>query len=304
MESFVSTGGPARPSKNERREAAREKARLLREEQRKRERRNRFLIGGGITVGALAIIAIIAVIIFTSIRPAGPGPANMATDGIKIGQGLVAETTPALQPGEDPQEPSANEANVVDIRIWVDFLCPVCNAFETANGEQIRGWLEDGSVTYEVHPISFLDRLSQGTKYSTRSANAAACVANYSPDSFFDYMQILFENQPAENSAGLDDATLVSLAEEAGVEKQSQIEKCVTDGQFANWVGQATLRAQAGPIPNSDVASIEGTPTVIVNGVQYRGAVDDPDEFAAFVLAQSSTPTPDSTSTPTPTPTP
>ncbi|MCU1436948.1 MAG: hypothetical protein JWP66_35, partial [Naasia sp.] len=70
-----------RPSKNDRREAAREKARQLREEQKKRERRNRVLLGGGIGIGVLAIIAIVVFVIFTSIRPAGPGPANMASDG-------------------------------------------------------------------------------------------------------------------------------------------------------------------------------------------------------------------------------
>lgn len=301
----MSTGGTApRPSKNERRDAAREKARALREEQRKRERRNKILVGGGITLGALAIIAIIAVIIFTSIRPAGPGPRNMATDGIKIGEGFVAEEAAALQPGEEPSEPSVNPANVVDIRIWVDFLCPVCGAFEAANADQIEGWLEDGSVTYEVHPISFLDRVSQGTKYSTRAANAAACVADYSPDSFLAYSDALFANQPEENSTGLDNETLAALAGDAGVENASQIEQCIDEGEFTDWVGDATLRAQAGPIPNSNVESITGTPTVIVNGEQYTGSVSDPDEFAAFVLAQSATPSTTATPTPTPTPTP
>jgi protein-disulfide isomerase len=225
----------------------------------------------------------------------------MASDGIKIGQGLVAETTPALQPDEEPAAPSENEAGVVDIRIYVDYLCPICGAFEAANTEQIQGWVEDGSVTLETHPIAILDSQSQGTKYSTRAANAAACVANYSPDSFFEFSKVLFENQPAEQTAGLDDAALIDLTSEAGASDASSIETCINDQEFKNWVGDATNRALTGPIPDSDIDAVEGTPTVIVNGVRYTGAIDDADEFAAFVLAQSSTP--EATATPTPTPT-
>jgi protein-disulfide isomerase len=300
----MSTEGPGgpRPSKNERRDAAREKARALREEQKKRERRNRFLIGGGIALGAIAVIAIVVVVIVMSIRPAGPGPANMATDGIKIGEGFVAETTAALAADEEPKEPSANPANVVDIRIWVDYQCPVCGAFEAANSEQVRGWVEDGSVTWEVHPIAFLDPQSQGTKYSSRSSNAAACVANYSPDNFFDFSELMFKNQPKEGTPGLDDDTIIGITEEAGVTNADDIAKCVKDQEFRNWVGDATQRAFAGPIPDSDIQAVSGTPTIIVNGVRYTGAIDDADEFAAFVLAQSSTP--EATATPTPTPTP
>src|SRR3712207_9318628 len=36
-------------------------------------------------------------------------------------------------------------------------------------------------------------------------------------------------------------------------------------------------------LPISDVTAIQGTPTVLVNGVQYEGSVDDPAAFAAFV---------------------
>jgi len=49
-------------SKNHRREAAREKARTLREEQRKKDRRSRFVLQGSLIVVSLAIIAVIVVV--------------------------------------------------------------------------------------------------------------------------------------------------------------------------------------------------------------------------------------------------
>ena len=292
-----------RPSKNDRREAAREKARQLREEQKKRERRNRILLGGGIGIGVLAIIAIVVFVIFTSIRPAGPGPANMASDGIKLGTdgagSIAVQTTAALASDADPVPSAANTDGAVDIRIYLDYLCPFCNQFETTNNEQITQWVSAGSATYEVHPIAILTSQSLGTKYSNRAANAAACVANYSPDSFLEYNNLLFTNQPAEQTEGLTNQKLIDLAKEAGA-TASSIAKCINDGAFNAWVTASTTRALDGPLPDSDVAQVKGTPTVIVNGSQYTGSLTDPDEFAAFVLQQS---TVGSTPTPTPTPT-
>jgi hypothetical protein len=50
----------------------------------------------------VGVIALVTVLIISSLRPPGPGPANMQSDGIKIGEGLVAERTPALLPDELP----------------------------------------------------------------------------------------------------------------------------------------------------------------------------------------------------------
>src|SRR3954447_17884677 len=74
----MTNGNEPRPSKNQRRDAAREKARQLREEQKKKDRRKRILLQTGIGVALIAIVAIVVVIITSSVRPAGPGPKNMA----------------------------------------------------------------------------------------------------------------------------------------------------------------------------------------------------------------------------------
>jgi protein-disulfide isomerase len=298
-----------RVTKNERREQAREKARQMREEQKKRDRRNKLLVQGGIIVGSLGIIALITVLIINAVRPAGPGPLNMLSDGLRVGQGFVATTTPALEPGEDPVPNEPDEGDVIDIQMYVDFLCPYCGAFEATNGEYIRGLLENGGATVEIHPIAILDRVSNGTKYSTRAANAFACMANFSPNQAYEFHTLLFENQPQENTAGLSDDELVALAEQAGAENLSNVEQCIRDQTFKAWVADARERALNNPIPNTDGATVTGTPTVIVNGQKYPGAVDDPAQFAAFVVQvagdafnESNTATPTPTPSPTPTP--
>jgi protein-disulfide isomerase len=38
-----------------------------------------------------------------------------------------------------------------------------------------------------------------------------------------------------------------------------------------------------GPLPNTTVSAVTGTPTVLVNGQQYQGSLTDAGAFAAFV---------------------
>ena len=302
----MTIGGPgeSRPSKNQRRDAARKKATLLREEQKKKDRRNRVFLQGGIAVAAIAVVAIIALVIVNSIRPVGPGPANMASDGILFSDGLTAVKTPALQPEADPVASVPDETGTVaDIRVYVDYLCPFCGQFETANSEQIAKWVDSGAATVEIHPVSILTSKSAGTQYSLRAANAAACVANYSPDDFYAFNAALFKDQPKEGTPGRTDAEIKELVRSAGVTSRlSDITACIDDLEYKSWVQAATDRALAGPIPNASITKVKGTPTVLVNGKQYLGALDDPKEFAAFVLQSAGATY--STSTPTPTPAP
>lgn len=298
--------GNARLSKNEKRDAAREKARIQREAQKSKDRRTKILLQGGIILAILGIVAVGVLIVSNSIKPVGPGPLNMASGGIQINQGFSATETPALAIDADPIPNIRDEAaGVLDIQMYVDYLCPICKQFEDTNGEYITSLLENGGTTVEIHPISILDRVSQGTKYSTRAANAAACVANYSPNQFYDFHNLLFANQPAENTTGLSDDELVALTVEANVDVPPFVADCIKNGEFKGWVSASTDRALAGPIPNSNVDKVAGTPTIIVNGIKYEGAVNDLASFQAFVIEASGAAFNEtSTSTPTPTPTP
>ena len=290
---------------NERREAAREKARALRNEHRKKDRRRRLFLQGSLALFVIVIVAGIALVVSNGIRPPSPGPLNMESDGIKIGSGFKALSTPALKPGEHPVPSKTNAKDVIAIQIYLDYQCPICGAFEKTNSAQISTWVKTGAATLEIHPISILDRVSLGTKYSTRSANAAACIANFSPNNYFDFSSLLFAHQPAENTNGLSDAQIISLVKKVNPSKLGSIETCIANQTFKSWVNAATTRATTGPITGTNVDKVSGTPTVIINGQQYTGAVNDASAFAsAVVKAAGDTFTKDSTATPTPSPTP
>jgi len=298
--------GNDRQSKNERREAAREKAKVLRDQQRKKEKRGKVFLQGGVIIASLAILAVVALVLINSVKAPGSGPRNMLSDGILIGEGFTATPTAALKPGADPVPNVRDESSdVIHIQMYVDYFCPVCGQFEKANGDQLTTWLETGAATVEIFPMAILDRSSQGTKYATRAANAAACVANYSPDKYYDFHNILFANQPEENTPGLTDEQLVTLTTKAKVSSPKLVADCIADQKFKTWVADARTRAQNGPIPNSNVDKVTGTPTVIVNGLKYTGALDDAKAFSSFVIqAENTNSNEKSTSTPTPTPSP
>ncbi|MEP6482578.1 MAG: thioredoxin domain-containing protein [Rhodoglobus sp.] len=277
---------PERQTKKQKQDEARENARLLREEQRARKRRQRWIVQGGVVVGMLAVVAIAILVVFNVTRPPSPGPLNMLSDGILIsgnGTATAAVATAAIQAGAKPvpTDPTAHK-DTVNIVVYLDYQCPYCQQFETTNSDQIGKWVASGLATVEIHPIAILDNSSNGTKYSTRAANAAACVANFDPDKYLAVNNALFTGQPAENTSGLTDAALTTLVSDAGASGKD-VASCIQNQTFVGWVSDATKRANKGPLPNSDTPSVKGTPTVLVNGKSYGGSITDPSAFSSFV---------------------
>jgi protein-disulfide isomerase len=276
--------GPPR-GRSKVREGARERARELRELHKKQDRNRRRIVTGLVVGGVLVVVLVVASVIVNFAQPEGRGPENMLSDGIKIGVGYKAVQTPGIPVNSKPVPSATNSPDVLDIKLYVDYLCPNCGTFEKKNGDQLRAWIKSGAATVEIHPIAVLTTKSAGTQYSLRAANAAACVSEFSPDHFFDFNEALFVDQPQEGTAGLDDAHLASRASKAGVTNMPSVTKCIRDHRFRSWVQAATTRALNGPIPNSDLKAVAGTPTIIVNGNQFKYTTGfEPNEFAQFVL--------------------
>lgn len=275
-----------RQTKNDKRDAAREQARLTREKQKRQERLRRWLIPSGVTVVVLAIVAIVVLVVTTSAPPpqSADGPKNMVSDGILFtgsGGKMVATTTGAVQASSSPtphDQPSDGLAHIVT---YVDFTCPACQAFEATNADAIQQLVEQGKATLEVHPIAILDS-HYTTNYSTRGNNVGACVANFAPNDFYAVMSAMYVGQGKEGTAGLTNAQMVSLVHGAGL-KNGDVDKCINGVTFKSWVTSATTRATTGPLPNTSVANVGGTPTVLVNGQQYGGSLTDATAFTTFV---------------------
>lgn len=190
-----------------------------------------------ISVAVVAVlVGVVAIVAVLNTSATAPGPTPEA--------GQIDEETGAITFGDGPDT----------VATWVDFMCPYCAQFEEAEGETIAGLVEDGSITLEIHPISILDRASQGTEYSSRSASALYAVAEADPANAYAFFVALFDEQPAEGTPGLTDEELVQLARDSGVEMTAELEQAILEHEYIDFAKQQKLPEGA-----------SGTPTLMVN---------------------------------------
>ena len=210
----------------------------------------------------IVAVGAVAFTIFSASTASTAVPTNATyNDGVKVGAGLKVFTptfTPTSPTGEEP----------IEIIIYVDYQCPICAIFELPNSQQIKNWVDTGAATVQMHALSFLDGRGSPNAFSSRAANAAVCLSEYSPDNFFDYNTRLFQAQPTEGAPGPENSDLISFAEEVGATNMNQVSSCINNKEFGNWIKDATERALTEPIPGTEI-QISGTPSVFVNGEQY-----------------------------------
>lgn len=248
-------------TKAQRRDAARAEALSLQKKQQAREKT--FRVATLSVLGGLVVL--LGVAIWFIMQESGKSTMEKVS---AVPAGVIEET--GIPVGASGAAGTQNEG-AERLDVYLDYMCPVCGQFESINGASIDQMREDGDITLVVHPVSILDRLSQGTDYSSRSAAAAAWVADRAPEAFAEYNDLLFANQPAENSPGLTDAQLADLAEQAGA--PADVAEGITDGEaddtFRDWVTAATEVATSDPdLMNPETGSF-GTPTVLVGGERF-----------------------------------
>ena len=275
-------------TKAQRREAARAEALALREAQAKRDKRNRL-----ITIGALVAGLLVLVGVFLAVWIPAMNDRNQTIDAVTAGN-LSEVTNPAtgndtggIPIGADGVAGTDNGADAVEVGVYLDYMCPICGQFEDINGESLDALREAGDVTVVLHPVSILDRASQGTQYSTRSASAVAYVADQAPEALNEFNALLFANQPAENTEGLTDQQLADFAEQAGA--SSEVAAAIADGTatetFADWAATATnLVTQDESLANPQSGGF-GTPTITIDGERWDGNWSDPTALTSAVQA-------------------
>jgi protein-disulfide isomerase len=107
------------------------------------------------------------------------------------------------------------------------------------------------------------------------------CVAADDPANALPFLQALYENQPEEQSTGLDDATLTSIAQ--GVGAGEGVASCIADGTYSRYV---TAKTRETPIQTG--ASGVSTPTIVVNGQTLTNQTDLTGDPQADIVARFS----------------
>ena len=263
-------------TRDQQREAARAKAKAMREAQKKAASTKKVAIITGSVIASAAIVgAVIWAIVGTANQTIdeSKGPSTAFTNrGITIGAGLQVASS----------EASINK-EVPTIIVYEDLQCPACKAFEEPNMPQILELVKAGKYNLEVHPIGMLDAMSLN-EYSSRAASALLCVADTVPAKFLDYNSALYKNQPAEQTFGPDSNQLADLAKSVGVTDSGTLD-CIKANKWANWAKDSYKLVMDGAPTGSTPAKLEwkGTPTVIVNGQQYQGELNNAAMFLQWL---------------------
>jgi protein-disulfide isomerase len=275
-----------KPTKAVRRDEARAKAAQMRKEQERKAKRNRIRAITGLAVAVVALVAVAFTIV-------NQNKANEAANSdVVYGQGVENVVAPALADVTSPA-PANDSGGIpvssdgvgsvgdgdVDLTVYFDYMCPYCGQFDTTNAADMDALIEEGGVTITYHPISILDRMSAGSSYSTRAANATAIVADKSPENFTAFVTALYKDQPTEGTSGLSDAEIADIAQGVGVPADvTDTFTDTVDGTFATdtedsvagtwrtfapWVAAAT--GQAG----KDLPKLS-TPAVLINGTAFN----------------------------------
>jgi len=167
----------------------------------------------------------------------------------------------ALGPNDSEIE-GAKSAPVL-VQEYADFQCPSCAVFHERMSPTINELVRDQKIRFAYTFFPFLG------EESVRAAAASICAGDQ--DKFFEYADLLYTNQAAENSGFLSEDQLVAFGEDAGITGSAfdEFEDCVRDGTYEGFA-----RRQA---ENASKRGVNSTPTVFVTGpngktVQLQGA--------------------------------
>ncbi|MEP6482114.1 MAG: thioredoxin domain-containing protein [Rhodoglobus sp.] len=287
---------------------------VRRREQRARRIRRRVTA----TIAIVAAVAVVATgtyfIVWGTVRAGEVGPANMLSDGMLLTGSTDSSTgkatltpiaTDALQGDAKPVATNLTTyKKTANLALYLDYAAPKTAKFWAANGSQIEQWLAAGYVTLEIHPVS--TSTTAKNDFSKRAANALACVASTSANTFLAVSDALLTGASTTKETSMSTTDLQALVTKAGVTDPA-VAGCISGDKYASWVTAATQRATHGGLLNVDKKSLASTPLVVVDKKSYSGKLTDNAALTTFISTTyeasqggSSTASPSPTPTPTP----
>lgn len=204
-------------------------------------------------------------------QPVAPvWPANMASHGALFAADGVVQT-PAAAP-----QPARQQVEGTHAILYADFQCPHCGTFSAANDDALRALIDEGAITLELRPLSFVDPTN-----SLRHAAAFAAVVDEFPETAWAFQSALFANQ---RQGGLSDDELIELADSAGAQSP-QLEERIRSGALLGFAQAASATGLSTPVEEG-VPAPRGTPALYVDGAAYSGPLDVPQEVADFIASR------------------
>ncbi|MBV6450370.1 MAG: hypothetical protein MHPDNHAH_01094 [Anaerolineales bacterium] len=232
------------------------KRQMRREQVQKKEKRNKLVTIGLITLGAAFVVfAVISPQIQTAGEIISVTPQELPNaDGLSLG---------------DPNAP-------VTVDVYEDFQCPACQQFtESIEPLIIQYLITPGKVRYTFHNYPFIDGAgATAGGESDQAANAAMCANEQGK--FWDMNRIIFANWNGENQGNLSNVRLQAMAESIGLE-MNDFNSCFDSNKYEDEI-QASFA-------HGEEIGVSGTPSVFVNGqhVGQPGYIPQYQEIAEAV---------------------
>lgn len=158
--------------------------------------------------------------------------------------------------------------------IFEDLRCVACNEFEKEFSPTIKELINDKKTNLEYHLVRLIDYNSSGDG-SLRAGNALGCAAAIDSNTFQQYHDILYHNQPSETTDKFgDNELLLKLSKQVdNLSNNTKFIKCVKNGKYNEWINKSHELFQK--------KHYQGTPTILLNGKQIKQGTDfkNPDEF-------------------------
>lgn len=163
-------------------------------------------------------------------------------------------------------------AKAPTVATYFDPLCPGCGNFNREADGVLISMVRAGQINLEIHPMSFLDRISSDN-YSTRVAGAIAYIANNdrNPEHLLQFINNIFAKdfQPEEGDGykPVSNEKLIEQAKKAGVD--DSVASKAFDRQYVEWQNLINKYTpdfvELLNVSGSSKGSMT-TPTVTING--------------------------------------
>lgn len=173
------------------------------------------------------------------------------------GSGAPVKSVEIGTPGDlrDGRSLGSKDAPVT-IDLYEDPQCPVCGRFNRELAPLlIASYIKDGTVRLNYRDFVFIGQESQDAAVGMRAAEQLA-------GRFWDYHDIVYENQDGENKGGFSRDRLAQMAVVVGLDKDA-FTKLLDDPELIAAV-KAETQAGVG-------LGIDSTPTLVINGVVTPG---------------------------------
>jgi protein-disulfide isomerase len=202
------------------------------------------VLGIGAGVILLAAIAVVAAIVLTRGSDSSSS-STTSTATLPDSAAVLAQYRGIPQHGNVLGSPKAP----VRLIEYIDLQCPVCRDFETnVMPSIVSRYVRTGKVQVIARPIAFIGPES----VSGRLAALAAAKQNH----FFDFSQLLYANQGAENTGWLNDAMIAAAYNSIPGLNSQTAEQARSSSEVSSEADTYDKQATTD--------HVQGTPTVLV----------------------------------------